>query len=1844
MKYCIAFFLFFFVLPVVAQNKLSLDVRGVVSNDDVGKKESGAKVAIVLNGSELASTTSASNGKYSLKADVPAGSVFYVVFTKSGMVSKRIEYSTKGINPEDLPPGNVLPVDASVGLFAQRPNIDFSFLDNEPVAKFFYDPKQMSVTYDKEQANAMRTKIDDMIAQAEKKEKENDLKYNAALKEADAKMAAKEYKAALAKYEEAVSYKPMEKYPSEQILALDALIQEQRKEELLNEQADAEYNNLITAADNLFKQKKYAEAQSKYEEALTKKSEQYPKDQIALIKAEQQKIENKKAYEEAIKSADMFFNQKSYKAAQDQYLAASKLIPSEQYPKDQLTKIGQLMKAQEDEAAKKQKYEDAVAAGDALFDQDKFADAKKKYQEALTYESAATYPAERIKMIDKKLAEQEAELEKAAKLEALLKQGDENFKAARYEEAKKNYTGVLTLEAENATAKSRLAEIDTKIAEQQEKAAQDAAFTKLVSEGDAADKASKLDEAKTKYEGALAIKQDPAVKTKLDAVLKKIGDKAALAEQKEQYDALIAEAAALLKQNDLAGARAKYTEALSVDETQQLPKDKIAEIDGKLEKEKLAADKKAAYDKLIDEAQAAFSANDLVLARSKYGEAKKADPSQTLPDTKIKEIDALIAENKADKEKAEKYQALVEEGLALMSTSKLTEAKAKFTEAQKVDPAQTLPAEKISEIDALIAKNAAHKEAQQKAEKYLATIQEAAQLLENKKLQEARAKYQEAKKTDPEQTLPDEKIAEIDALIAEQKAASEQQAQIEKLLTDGTRAMNGKDLVTAKTKFEEVLSIDAKNDVATEKLAEVNKQLAAQKSSAEKEALFAELKKDGFALAEAQKYNEAKQKLNEALSIKDDSAVKAKIKEIDALVAEQDSQKQKEEAYQNALTKASSLESAKNLEAAIAAYQEAGRIKPSEQLPKDKVSELTQQLNQLAGQQETDAKYEAAMQAGDKYMADKNYLKAIEEYNRALSVKPDESLPVTRAKQAEELIAAQNTLEKDAQYEKIITAARQRIDEKDYAKATELLGRAEQLRPEDPRPAKMREEISRLQAQEKEYTAKMKQAADLEQKSDFEAAIAAYEAAKLLKPAASEPQVRIDAIQSKMATQKEDADKEKMFAEYVKKGKDAYDSKEYTPALVAYKNAHSLKPENKEVNDRISEIQQILDNLANAAKKDAQKEKEIQKLIAEADVMFENQQWLQAKSAYEKVLAKDPSNGYAAQRRDESIERDKYDTKLRLDEEYNKIIRVADEAFAAADYEKATSYYQRALNVRNSDPYPKSQLEKIKAIQDPAFVENEKLKPLGIPVENSIHDGGALLAEAELMRKNAEKQKVQNAQNEIKEEENDRSRQKYQQSVETTQEIEQVLSDVSEKERQSAIDQQKNTSKLEQNERERQEAERQNAVYKNTQTLNTNEKLTVVNREVDDERGKNADDRYMTNAEKVDREQQTQQQAEREKNLQFRDNSLQSKEKINNVVQQVEVNNDDLASREESARKIREEEQQKAAGDRNASDRQYDNAQQNRDVILQTESELNSKNENGYTVPVATSTEIHKAEYERAQSEANARTAKEGLAREADQEFARIENAGSAENLDYLERRMRTNGELDENAKALESEEQQNYDKNMRKYLANREEIEQKKTLAESEAAYPEAKTNASSTAIRDLTQAEADQNKARSEKAHQGVLSSQQTIDDTKKKEAADESNLIDRQNSLRESLSENEKAMREKNEAAAKAKKDDQLNNQQAINNVDRNSKPEAKARVKNSLGEEYPEGVSQETFVQNDDNGILKAIVTRRVVVKDGHGDVYVRTQLSNATTYSKNGNAITEYQWVRETQDASLVRNY
>lgn len=1826
---------------------LVFEFKGQVDNLDVNKREGGVTVSIVQGGSTVSSSTTASNGKYSLSSPVNYKSPFKVVFSKPGFVSKYVQFNLSGLNEEDIPAGTTFrPLeDLSMSIFSTRDNVDFSFLNNESVATFDWNANGAAVRLDKVESARVSKKILDLLEKADKDKAEAEIKYQAAIAKADEFYSAKNYESALAKYEEALKYKPAEKYPADRVVELDALIQANKAKALAEAQKDEKYNNLISAADNLKGQGKLEEAVVKYKEALAEKDTQYPKDQIAAltkqIEDKKKEAENQAKYDAAIKSADAFLKQNSVRAARDKYLEAQSLKPSEQYPKTKLAELdGKLAEQAEKEAIKK-KYDDAIAAGDALFEEEKYAESKAKYQEALAIESSSTYAKGRISMIDAKLKELQDAKAKEDKIKQLLAEGGALMVGSKWTDAKAKYTEVISLDAENAEAKQKLEIIAQKIEEEKNLALQEENFNKLVKEGDAANTAKKYEDAIAKYEQAIQIKSAPEVSTKIEAIKKIMADQAAENEKKAKYDAAVkagddlmksskwdesiakykeaiaidntqtypsqkiteieklkADAAAkdqkkakydaaiaaadnffnaaswdeakakyreameidntqtyaagriseidgiiakaaeeaklkkkyedivtaankLFDESDWEKAKAKYKEAIALDASQPLPAQKVAEIEKIQADAKAEAEKKANYDKAIAAADDLFAKKKWQEAKNKYEEARTIDASQAYPNTKIAEIDALMGNEAAEAERKAKYEAAIQAGDQFFNAGSLTDAKAKYNEAIAIDGTPTYPKEKITAIDKLIAEKNADA---QKLDNYKAVVAAADNLFEQSKWPEAKAKYQEALTIIPSEMYPVQKISEIDGKLGAE-------AKLKSLLAEGKSLFDQSKWEPALSKYQEVIAIDATNATAKSQIDAINAKLAAIQSNSERDANFEKLKSEGYALAGSKEYESAISKLEQALAIKADGDVTSKIAEIKAKIASQNDQKNLDQRYDALITEAAGRTSNSDYNGAINSYKEALSIKPNESLPKTKIAELESLIRDANAQKLIDEKYQAAMKKGDDFMANKDYLQAIKEYNAALTIKPDEREPVDKAAEAARL-AQDSETEGDQQYEKILTVAQGKIDGKEYTKAIELLNRALTLKPSDPRPQEMLNTIDKLKRIDAEYDALMKKGNDLAASKSYEEAKSAYTNALSKKPAESLPVEKIAEMDRLMAESASNNQRDQLYNDYMTKGNIEFGKKEYALALSHFQNALSVKENDVPATNKIKEIQQILDDIANAKSENLELMNQFNALLKEADAKFAAEDYLNAKGSYQEAQAL-VNNGYVQTQIKECDRLEREKTYKERQAEYQKIIDAGDKYFGLADYQKSKEYFQRAKSLRNEDPYPRQKLAEIESILNPVIVDSGKLEDLGDPFDNSIMDGQALLSKAEEERKLLKKTKITEKHNAIHTSESELTAAKTKDNYDKTNEIYMVYQKVELDAGESDLNRQALVEALKLSQMELQDKDRSNLNFEQSENQTDQQTLTSVINQSALVYGEK-ESVYQENTDKMNNYSKLQANAVDEKNKVAYKGNIDSDQTLNTVRIQVEENTVE-------GNKLREN---------------------NTEVLKKSSKELSDATASDYN------NELEKYISNKGviNKEINVNTGIDDLAREA-----------HSEKVDYM------------------------------KMIDKRVQVKDQEAIKG------------------DLVQRQ-DANKT----IHYSYASVGNNTSKEVEKREENNNKLVDVNKTLQAKNAADNIGQQEKHQGAAGE-----------LSKI--KSEPRERSKVANSLGEEYPEGVTEESFTQNDKDGLMKAIITRRIVVIDGHADVYIRTQTLNGITYSKNGKPSLSHVWSSETQDPSLKRN-
>ncbi len=740
--------------------------------------------------------------------------------------------------------------------------------------------------------------IDELAKQAEadKKAKEIEEKFKAAIAAADVAFKADKLEDARTKYTDASSIKPDEKYPKDQITLIGQKLEEKAKkdaDEKAKKELDAKYNAAILAADGAFKSSKYEQAKTSYNEALgLKPEEKYPKDQLVAIdkkleELSKQEEEDRKAkerdaqYAALIAAADAAFKQDNFDVAKPKYNEALVLKAKEKYPQDQLLaiekRIAELAKKAEDDKLKAtqkeldDRFNAAIAKADAAFKIDAFEDAKAGYNEALGLKAKEKYPTDQLAAIERKIADLAKKADDDAKKKALddtyneaIAKADAAFQGQNWDDAKGGYNEAIKLKAQEKYPKDQLAAIDKAIADAKKKAEDDerqkeldANYELLIGSADGLLAQDKLDLAKAKYQEALGVKPDQKYpRTKITEIDGLLAERARLAEEERKkkelndtYDALIAKADKLFEGKKFAEALNDYKDALQLKPDEQHPKDRITEINGQLdaaakdkaEKERLAreaADKEQRYKDLVASADRAFTAKDYPTARTAYTDALSVKPEEEHPKERLSEIERLIAElaakNEADslrlaQEAAERarleeenrkkqesaaeiearYRDAVTKGDIAFGAEQMDDARERFTEALAIKSEEKYPKERLEAIEKFLADRERSKldadaaeaerlrleeERRRKAEAdaeaarlaalddqarldaekakeaaYLKTIAEADAAFGEEGFDNARGLYSQALDIKPQEVYPQAQIEKIDKLLAEQE-------------------------------------------------------------------------------------------------------------------------------------------------------------------------------------------------------------------------------------------------------------------------------------------------------------------------------------------------------------------------------------------------------------------------------------------------------------------------------------------------------------------------------------------------------------------------------------------------------------------------------------------------------------------------------------------------------------------------------------------------------------------------------------------------------------------------------------------------------------------------------------------------------------------------------------------------------------------------------------------------------------------------------------------------------------------------------------------------------------------
>ncbi len=949
---------------------------------------------------------------------------------------------------------------------------------------------------------------------------------------------------------------------------------------------EPDYSQVISQADTYFTKGDYINAKASYQYASQlKPDEKYPKDRLGeTISKLKEKMAVMDEHNAIITEADKLFYQKNYDQAKLKYLEAKKTVPEDSYPAEKIAEIDKIV----NEANEKQKsYDEAVSKGEQFIKFRKYEQAKSEFEKAADALPDNQYPKDKIPELDK-LIEQTA-IAKAA-YEETIASADRLFNLKYYENARQEYQKAADAKPEEDYPVTKIKEIDVLLVKKTE-------FDKMVNEADEFYANKELEQAKASYQNALKIyPSENYPKSMIDKINSALSS---VMSKDELYQKSIADADGFYNSKDFTNAVKEYENASTLKPDEQYPKTRIKEINDLLAKTE--SDERE-YNQSIQQGEQLLGKKEYATAKDLFAKASQLKPDEQYPKDKLKEINKILEQQSSVQDS---YNQSIAKADAFYTGKNFDEAVKEYQNALVIIPGQKYALDKIDEI------NAMKSGLKEKDNQYVGLLTEADNLYQKKQYEAARNKYSEALKVKPGEAYPDQKIGEIDNVLAENRNKE----------NDFNKSVATADLFYTKKEFEEALTEYQKANAlkpsdkhVNERIDEINSTLSSQKSTEDNYNLSIS---QADAFYASKDYSNALKGYQSALAIKPAEKYPSdQVALINGLLINQQNQ---DNDYTRIISEANNLYKQKDYEKALAKYQDASRIRPQESYPKERIAEITGILDAAAKENQS---YSDALKDADGLFALKKYDEAKLAYMKASYMRPKEQYPKERIAEMDSMAGAQKA--KIAEYDKAISIGDRMMESKDYDKAKANYEEALQIMPAEQYPQDKLNEISDLLiAQETsvqdKYNDAVSEADLLFAKKDYDAARIRYQNALKFKSKESYPVQKIAEIDSlesnlqSLGTQ---------YTQFVNAGDLAFRLKEYQEAKAKYVAASAIFPKEEYPITKIEEINLIFKSQS------LQNQKDYDKAVADADKFFSSSIFDQALESYRNAKYFKPDETY----------------------------------------------------------------------------------------------------------------------------------------------------------------------------------------------------------------------------------------------------------------------------------------------------------------------------------------------------------------------------------------------------------------------------------------------------------------------------------------------------------------------------------------------------------------------------------------------------------------------------------------
>ena len=1195
-----------------------------------------------------------------------------------------------------------------------------------------------------------------------------EIDFNNLITKAEKAFADNNFDEALSVFTEALKLKPSEASVKKRIEDIQNL----KNKEL----TEKEYAGLIAQADQNFNGGQFDEAISAYNKAIQlKKTESYPKDQLKKIDT----------YQSLLKKAEKSFLSKDYSNSLLEFNSLLEVKPKDNLAAARIDEIQKILSDQKqlEEKAKAElsAYNTAIKAADQLFTAQTYPEALNKYKEASAIKADENYPQKRIKEIGDILdgiEKQKTRIESEYK--AAIAQADNLFEKKDYANAQAEYRKALTIKANEVYPKDQIRKIDETLAEnrrreeeaqKQQQDKQNLAYNQAMASADKSFNENDFNAAKAGYENALTIKpNDPVAKEKYGLTEAKL---AQIARNTQAYNKAITEANSNLTAKKYPEAREKYVEALQYLPDSEYPKNQVAKIDELLAQLENEAKTKRDFDQALAEGESLFKNKDLVKAKDAFMKAYNLIPSEPVPPKRISEINNLIAEQERNeaalKATMDAYKKVIQRADNLFGNKEYTSAQLAYSEALLVKPDEKYPEDQLALIEKLIK--------EQNEQNYKTAIAKADNSFSSNLLDDATLSYQEAlkyKKADPYATQRLKEIEQKKAnLLAESDRLKKLDDQYKALIADANKDFGSKVYPAAKEKYQKALTLKPAEVYPKDQIAKIDELLYELQQAEAKNQQYAQFIKEAEEAFQANKLKDARALFQKGYNLKPfEPLPPIRIAEIDRRLAQQEEAAQlaaMEEAHRLAKEKADRDQYNNEVAAGDKAfarklypiaklhYSNALIALPNEKYPKDQIAKIEDLMEQEAiekalaeqkAQQDSiqkakDMAFDLAMSSAKVHDENKRYEQAIQKYNDAIGIKPNQR-PVVQKYIDEIENKIQLLAKQDAEYKRIIKLADGYFTDYKLTEALAEYQNALKIKTEEEYPKNQIREIqSQLAAREQSYNSAIAKADKAFDTSDWVNAKTGYTEALSVKPNETYPANRLKEVNQRIADANlaaaSNSATNKAYNEAIESAEKAFKDDQLTSAKMQFQVAQSIKPDEKLPAQRIKEIDVLIDQRNKERLANAQREidEKYRQAISVADNSYRDKTYNIAKLQYQQASLIKPDESYPKTQMalmvklmNEAKPVETYVMTLPEIEpakpvakpiynpqetaqatearaqmyntvtSYDEAVKKADDLFGVKDYTVARFYYYKASDIKPTEEYPKKQIDLIRKLID----------------------------------------------------------------------------------------------------------------------------------------------------------------------------------------------------------------------------------------------------------------------------------------------------------------------------------------------------------------------------------------------------------------------------------------------------------------------------------------------------------------------------------------------------------------